>query len=297
MSAHAEFLRAAAHNDDLAGQIKSDFRKAKLPQKDLRMLEFVEKLTQAPWLIVESDIASLREAGFRDVEILHIVLGSSHFNYLNRMADGIGIRFEYKTDIPEFKMHSQANDKDSRSSNLSTPAKRVKRGSAAWIQFPNMSLEHSAPDEPRYLFLVMGDNSEAQDLARQWRRFQLKASPALTVPERAQLALYMSALNHCDYSIHWYKKLLARMGESPEVIDRLEQGNVPPGLDSLHLQLYAHCHRLTLEPWTSRQEQIESLLRAGMNDLGVLQLTMLASYMSFENRVALGLGVSIENSQ
>jgi alkylhydroperoxidase family enzyme len=295
VSAHAEFLRAASHDGNLAGQIKSDFRKAKLAQKDLRMLEFVEKLTQAPWLIVESDIASLREAGFRDVEILHIVLGSSHFNYLNRMADGIGIRFEYMTDIPEFKMHLQTNDKDSRTTNLSSPAKRVKRGSGAWIQFPNISLVPSTPDEPRDLFLVMGENPEAQDLARQWRRFQLKASSALTVLERAQLALYMSALNHCDYSIHWFKKLLARLGESQMVIDRLEQGNVPPGLDSLHLQLFAHCRRLTLEPWTSRQEQIEGLQRAGMNDLGVLQLTMLASYLSFENRVALGLGVSIED--
>ena len=107
MSAHAEFLRAASNNKELATQLKTDFRQAKLPERDFRMLEFVEKLTQFPWLLVESDIRLLRQAGFSDSEILHIVLGSAHFNYLNRMADGIGISFDYKSDIPQFEVPAQ----------------------------------------------------------------------------------------------------------------------------------------------------------------------------------------------
>ena len=58
------------------------------------MLEFVEKLTLYPWLFVRKDVTALQDAGFPDPTILHIVLGCAHFNYLNRMADGIGIRFE-----------------------------------------------------------------------------------------------------------------------------------------------------------------------------------------------------------
>ena len=65
------------------------------------MLEFVEKLTLYPWLLVRKDVTALQDAGFTDPTILHIVLGCAHFNYLNRMADGIGIRFEYQTEIPE----------------------------------------------------------------------------------------------------------------------------------------------------------------------------------------------------
>ncbi|HEU0006326.1 MAG TPA: hypothetical protein VFS12_10085, partial [Terriglobia bacterium] len=65
------------------------------------MLEFVEKLTLYPWLLVRTDVTVLQNAGFPDETILHIVLGSAHFNYLNRMADGIGIRFEYQTEVPE----------------------------------------------------------------------------------------------------------------------------------------------------------------------------------------------------
>jgi hypothetical protein len=103
VSAHAEFLRAATTDAVLATQIKSDFRSAKLSGHDFRMLEFVEKLSLCPWMVVANDIQGLRDVGFNDLEILHVVLGCSHFNYLNRIADGVGIQFEYHTDLPDFE--------------------------------------------------------------------------------------------------------------------------------------------------------------------------------------------------
>ena len=106
MSAHAEFLRAASNDIELATRLKDDFRSASLTEPDRRMLEFVEKLTLCPWLLVRSDVTGLRDAGFPDSTILHIILGSAHFNYLNRMADGIGIRFEYKTEVPDATVRS-----------------------------------------------------------------------------------------------------------------------------------------------------------------------------------------------
>ena len=106
MSAHAEFLRAATTDAVLAAQIKSDFRSAKLTGQDFRMLEFVEKLSLYPWMVVANDIQGLRDVGFSDLEILHVVLGCSHFNYLNRIADGVGIQFEYHTDLPDFEKPS-----------------------------------------------------------------------------------------------------------------------------------------------------------------------------------------------
>jgi alkylhydroperoxidase family enzyme len=77
VSAHAEFLRAATNDPALATQLKSDFRKAVLPEKDIRMLEFAEQLTRHPWMVSESDIHILRQSGFHDGEVLHIVLSSA----------------------------------------------------------------------------------------------------------------------------------------------------------------------------------------------------------------------------
>jgi alkylhydroperoxidase family enzyme len=246
---------------------------------------------------VQSDILSLRQSGFKDVEILHIVLGCSHFNYLNRMADGIGITLDYKTEVPAFQMRSPSGGESTVPINPFPPGKSVRLDSDAWIRFPAKTGEPPTADEPENLFRVMGENEEARSLARQWRRFQLKATTALPQLDRARLALYMSALNHCDYSIFWYRKLLVRLGENSALISHLAEGEEPSGLGSQAQLQFVQCRRLTLEPWTSREEHVEALRKAGMDDLGILQLTMLASYLSFENRVALGLGVALERSQ
>jgi alkylhydroperoxidase family enzyme len=296
VSAHAEFLRAASQDAGLATQIKTDFRKAKISDADRCMLEFVEKLTKFPWLLVESDVRLLREAGFSDVEILHIVLGSAHFNYLNRMADGIGIKFEYKSDIPDFKVPS---DSKPIAPNLTGKAAdelphRPKESMIAWIKFPAQPQPEGTPAGPQNLYRVMGENPEARDLSRKWREYQLQATPHLDSRVRARLALFISGLNRCDYSVYWYRQVLSGIGDDQALLDRLAQGKTPDNLSALNQLLFQHAARLTQEPWTTKETHIEQFLQAGLDDKAVLQLTMLASYLSFENRVALGLGITPE---
>ncbi|HEY8143148.1 MAG TPA: hypothetical protein VIG06_10765 [Kofleriaceae bacterium] len=55
------------------------------------MLEYVEKLTRAPKSIWTDDLDRLRAAGFDDTGILQINLIASFFNYVNRVADGLGV--------------------------------------------------------------------------------------------------------------------------------------------------------------------------------------------------------------
>ena len=55
------------------------------------MLTYVEKLTQAAYRIVPEDLDLLRAAGYDDTAILQINLIASWFNYINRVADGLGI--------------------------------------------------------------------------------------------------------------------------------------------------------------------------------------------------------------
>ena len=293
MSAHAEFLRAASNNKELASQIKTDFRQAKLPERDFRMLEFVEKLTQIPWLLVESDIRLLRRTGFSDSEILHIVLGSAHFNYLNRMADGIGIRFEYKSDIPQFEVPA-----DSRAPGASTtpvqPASSSKANRAAWIDFPETKDPEPRGDEPSNLFKVLAENPPVRDLAREWRDYQLRGTAILDARKRAQIALFVSGLNRCGYSASWFGKRLRELGASELECQRLAEGKPPDSAAPVDSLVFEHAERLTREPWTTRESHIQELRKNGLDDHAILQLTMLCSYLSFENRVALGLGLALE---
>ncbi len=55
------------------------------------MLGYVEKLTRDAVSVERSDIEALRAAGFDDTAILQINLIASWFNYINRVADGLGV--------------------------------------------------------------------------------------------------------------------------------------------------------------------------------------------------------------
>jgi alkylhydroperoxidase family enzyme len=55
------------------------------------MLDYVAMITLKPAQISEDDIDKLREHGFDDMAILQINLIASWFNYINRVADGLGV--------------------------------------------------------------------------------------------------------------------------------------------------------------------------------------------------------------
>lgn len=55
------------------------------------MLSYVEKLTLNPVAVWRDDMDALRAAGFDDTAILQITLIASFFNYINRVADGLGV--------------------------------------------------------------------------------------------------------------------------------------------------------------------------------------------------------------
>jgi len=57
------------------------------------VLRYSEKLTREPHKITENDIAKLKESGWKDEDILLINLIVSYFNFVNRIALGLGVEF------------------------------------------------------------------------------------------------------------------------------------------------------------------------------------------------------------
>ena len=78
-------------DDKLVEAIREDYRKAPISQKDKVMLGYVEQLTRDATGIGRADHTRLREAGFDDRGILQITLIASWFNYINRVADALGV--------------------------------------------------------------------------------------------------------------------------------------------------------------------------------------------------------------
>ena len=55
------------------------------------MLDYVIQLTKDATRLGKDDTERLREAGFNDQAILQITLIASWFNYINRVADALGV--------------------------------------------------------------------------------------------------------------------------------------------------------------------------------------------------------------
>ncbi|HEV8122525.1 MAG TPA: hypothetical protein VGQ67_16145 [Candidatus Polarisedimenticolia bacterium] len=78
-------------DEALVEALRSDFRKAPISAQDRTMLEYVVKLTEDATRIGPQDHERLRAAGFDDRGILQITLIASWFNYINRVADALGV--------------------------------------------------------------------------------------------------------------------------------------------------------------------------------------------------------------
>ena len=90
---HGEALLRLTKNTKLVRQIKHNFNKVNLARKDHAMLKYAVKLTKNPYGLHLKDIEELRQIGFNDTDILNINLITSYFNFVNRIALGLGVEF------------------------------------------------------------------------------------------------------------------------------------------------------------------------------------------------------------
>lgn len=65
------------------------------------MIDYVLKLTRTPGAMNADDVAGLTAAGFDDTAALDICQVGAYYNYVNRLADGMGVELEdYWVDEP-----------------------------------------------------------------------------------------------------------------------------------------------------------------------------------------------------
>ena len=78
-------------DEALVEGLQKDFRTAPISEQDKAMLEYAVKLTKDATRCGPDDHARLRAAGFDDRAILQITLIAAWFNYINRVADALGV--------------------------------------------------------------------------------------------------------------------------------------------------------------------------------------------------------------
>ena len=78
-------------DEELVSALQHDYRTAPISEQDRVMLDYVLQLTKDATRIGPGDHERLRAVGFDDQGILQITLIASWFNYINRVADALGV--------------------------------------------------------------------------------------------------------------------------------------------------------------------------------------------------------------
>ncbi len=58
------------------------------------MLDYAVKLTKTPWEMAQEDVDKLCGEDFSDAAILDINQITGYYNFVNRLADGLGVELE-----------------------------------------------------------------------------------------------------------------------------------------------------------------------------------------------------------
>jgi uncharacterized peroxidase-related enzyme len=92
--AHADDLRAEGAADEVARHAAHDYRQAELSPRERALCDFAVKLTHAAATVDQSDIDELRAHELEDAAISDAIQVVGYFNYVTRVADGVGIEDE-----------------------------------------------------------------------------------------------------------------------------------------------------------------------------------------------------------
>ncbi|MDH5621325.1 MAG: peroxidase-related enzyme [Gammaproteobacteria bacterium] len=90
---HAEALRRYLKDEEIVSLLMTADGLETLEPRLSNIVRYAEKLTTAPGAMTEVDLGELRAEGLCDEDILDLTLIVGYFNFVNRIALGLGVTF------------------------------------------------------------------------------------------------------------------------------------------------------------------------------------------------------------
>jgi uncharacterized peroxidase-related enzyme len=94
---HGAGLLRLTKNKELVGTLSAGADWPGLSAADRAMLSYARKLTTDIAGMGVGDVQKLRQLGFSDRQILEINLAAAYMNFVNRVAEGLGVELEAST--------------------------------------------------------------------------------------------------------------------------------------------------------------------------------------------------------
>jgi len=119
----------------------------------------------------------------------------------------------------------------------------------------------------------------------------------LSRAERETIATTISAHNHCSYCATHHGEALRFYLKDDEQVEALKQCRPVNNMPARTRALTDYALKLTLEPGTLKESDLQPLRRNGVSDSEILDLVLLTGYMNLVNRIASGLGVEHDEQE
>jgi uncharacterized peroxidase-related enzyme len=81
----------------------------------------------------------------------------------------------------------------------------------------------------------------------------------------------------------------------PEWTTQIETDYTQARLSSADMQMLDYCSKLTRTPWDMVEGDVIALRDCGFDDRAILDIAQVVAYYAYVNRIADGLGVSLES--
>jgi len=98
--AHGNKSLRYVEEDELT-RIARDYRTAGLPENEVAMMEFAEKVSTASHEMTDADSQRLRDLGYTDREIVDIALAAAARNYFSRAIQALGVAVDVPPGLPD----------------------------------------------------------------------------------------------------------------------------------------------------------------------------------------------------
>lgn len=115
--------------------------------------------------------------------------------------------------------------------------------------------------------------------------------------QREMIAVIVSVANQCEYCMKHHREALLHYWKDEKRADALQHDPKDANLSEADMALCAFAKALTLQPGSSNKASIDRLKATGLDDRAVLDAALVVAYFNFVNRMALGLGLVINEAE